>query len=251
VISGDLAIVCVGSAGVDIFDLSTPYLPVLVSTINTSGLAITAGVAGDLIYVADWDDVETYDISNPSAPFQVGGEDTPVRAMGLAARSDLVVVADWSQVRLYTPGPSTRGDLQVSVESIDFGFVEVGAIVDTTFTLGNTGGAPINVSEIREFNASFMVLTPTPLVIPAGSSVDITVRFNHSAPGYEATFIRITSDDSDEDLITFPISGDDDPIWLDVGNLAPNWVHIDQGAVVHQLQENLGRIVVMAFFANW
>ncbi len=250
-IDGTTAVVSVGSAGLDIYDLTNPAAPLLVSTINTSGLAITAAIAGNLVYVADWDDVEVFDLSNPAAPVLVGGEDTPVRAMGLDARPDLVVVADWSRLRLYSTGPSTRGDIHVPVESIDLGFVTVGSVVDTTFALSNTGNAPINVTSVQDFGANFQILTPGPFVIPAGGAVDITIRFNHLTAGFESTFIRIDSDDSDEAQITFPISADDDPIWLDIGNPAPNWTHLDMDGVFHQLADQKGRIVVMAFFANW
>ena len=250
-VDGTTAVVSVGSAGLDIYDLSNPLAPVLVGTANTSGLAITAVIVGNLVYVADWDDVETFDISIPAAPVLVGGEDTPVRAMGLDARADLVVVADRSRLRLYSTGPSSRGDIHVPVDSIDLGFVTAGSVVDTTFTVSNTGSAPITLTNVQDFGANFQVLTPGPFVIPAGGSVDITIRFTHLAAGFESTFIRLDSYDSDEPQITFPISADDNPIWLDVGNPAPNWTHLDMGGVFHQLTDQKGRIVVMAFFANW
>ena len=95
--------------------------------------------------------------------------------------------------------------------------------------------------------ANFQVLTPGPFVIPAGGSVDITIRFTHLAAGFESTFIRLDSDDSDEPQITFPISADDNPTWLDVGNPAPNWALLDMDGVFHQLADEKGRVVVMGF----
>ncbi len=250
-LGGNFAVVCVGSAGLDVFDLTDPAAPVLVSTINTSGLAITAAVAGDLVYVADWDDVETFDVSNPALPVAIGGEDTPVRAMGLDARPDLVVVADWSRLRLYRPGPSSRADILVPVDGIDLGFVPFGATVDTTIIIGNTGNAPLNVSSVEDFGTNFEILTPGPFMIPVGGTAAVTIRLNHLTDGFESTFIRVNSDDSDEAAITFPISADDNPSWLDVGNEAPAWAHLDMDGVLHQLSDHKGRVVVMAFFANW
>ncbi len=251
VISGPTAVVCTGSAGIDIFDLSNPVAPVLVGSANTSGLAITAGIAGNIVYVADWDDIEAFDISNPALPVPVGGEDTPVRAMGLAARLGLVAVADWSRFRLYRPGPSALGDIQVTVESINLGNVAVGATVDTTFTIGNTGGGPVNVSMVEDFGANFSILDPGPFTIPAGGTVDVGVRYSHPVEGYDATFIKITSDDTDEYSISFPIQADDSPLLLAVGEVAPEFTHFDAGGVRHKLSNYYGRVVVMAFFANW
>lgn len=250
-VEGDVAAVSVGSAGLDVFDISNPLAPVLLSNINTSGLAITADVVGNLVYVADWDDVETFDLTNPAVPVPLGGEDTPIRAMGLAARADLVVVTDWSRLRTYRPGPSTRADIQVSVDHMDLGAVPVGATVDTTFTIGNTGGAPLQVTDVAEFGANFEVLTAVPLTIPAGGVAEISLRFTHLTAGYEATFVRILSADTDESQITFPLTADDNPNLLDVGNEAPNWAHVDRDGILHQLSDYKGRVVVMAFFANW
>ena len=251
VVAGPTAVVCSGSAGIDIFDLSNPAAPVLVGWVNTSGLAITAAIAGNIVYVADWDDVEAFDISNPALPTPVGGEDTPVRAMGLDARLGLVAVADWSRFRLYRTGQSTRGDIQVTVESINFGNVAVGATVDTTFTIGNTGGAPLNVSLVEDFGANFSILDPGPFIIPVGGTVDVGVRYFHPEAGYDATFIKISSDDTDEASVTFPVQADDSPILLALGNVAPDFTHFDAGLVRHKLSNYYGRVVVMAFFANW
>ena len=109
----------------------------------------------------------------------------------------------------------------------------------------------MTVNSVEEFGTNFEILTPGPFVIPAGGTADITIRLNHLVAGFESTFIRITSDDSDEAQITFPISADDNPSVLDIGNEAPNWTHLDMDQVFHQLTDYRGRIVVMAFFANW
>ncbi len=255
VLDGTTAAVCVGSAGVDLFDLTSPLNPTLLNTVNTSGLAITAGIADGVVYVADWDDVEAYDISNPAVPVQIGGEDTPVRAMGLAARPNLVVVADWSRLRLYRPGASTRGDIHVPVDGINLGLISPGAVVDTTITISNTGNAPIQIAAIEEFGTNFEIIVPGPsdfpVEIPTGGSVDVTIRLNHIASGFESTFVRLTSDDSDENMVSFPISADDNPNFLNLNEFGYKWTHTDMDGVTHTLTNNLGRIVVMAFFANW
>ena len=250
-VTGDLAVVANGSAGVDIFDISDPADPFLVSTFNTSGLAITLDATGDLVFVADWDDVEVIDVSNPAAPTSGGWENTPVRAMGLAAEGDLVVVADWSRIRLYRYGPTTRGDIDLSVAGIAFGNVPVGVTVDTTFTVSNTGGGVIDVTEVIEFGDNFVVQPPNAFMVAPGESHEVTVSFTHAVPGYDATFLRVDSDDQDEWRITLPLTADDNPDYLDIGEQAPDFSHTDRDGVVHNLSDYRGRVVVMAFFANW
>ena len=250
-ISGTTAVVCSGSAGIDIFDVGDPAGPVLVGSVNTSGLAITAAIDGNLVHVADWDDVETFDITNPAVPVPVGGEDTPVRAMGLAAQNGLVAVTDWSRLRLYSSGPTTRGDIQLSVESINFGSIAVGATIDTTFTIGNTGGGPVEVSLVEDFSDNFTVLDPGPFTIPVGGTVEVGLSFFHAAAGYDATFIKVSSDDTDEDEITFPVQADDSPLLLVLGESAPDFTHLDSGGVSHSLFDYRGRVVVLAFLTSW
>jgi len=251
VVGSNLAVVCCGSAGIDIFTLDDPANPLRVGHANTSSLAITADLIGTTVYVADWDDVETFDLSNPSLPLPAGGENTPVRAMGLAARDDLVYVADWSHLRLYRTGPSTFGDIEVTVDHLDFGNIPVGSFRDTTFTIGNTGGQDLNIDQIMDFSDSYTITTPTSFTIAPGQSEEVGIRFEHLNAGYEGTFLRISSDDKDESIVSFPMTADDNPGSLNIGEEAPYFSLTDMGGIVHTLLENQGRVVVMAFFANW
>ena len=248
---GDLAVVANGSAGIEIFDISDPTNVVQVGVANTSGLAITLDVVGDLVYVADWDDVEVFDISNPAAPELVGWENTPVRAMGLAANEEVIVVADWSRLRLYRFGPTTRADIDVSVTRIAFGDVPNGATVDTTFTVRNTGDGILSINEMLEFGDNFVIEPPTTFLLDPGESHEVTLSYTQANPGYDATFLRIRSNDVDEAQIIFPISADNDPNRLDLGEPAPEFTFLDIDGVWHSLSDYQGRIVVLAFFANW
>jgi len=252
VVVGDgLLVVCCGSAGIDVFTLDDPANPVLAGHANTSGLAITASVAGSTVYVADWDDVEAFDLSNPSNPVFAGGENTPFRAMGLAAKDDLVVVADWSRVRTYRTGPTLSPDIEVSVEEIVFNHVPLGGMRDTTFTIGNTGGSDLAVGSITVFSASFEVTTENSFILQPGQTREVGLRFSHVEFGFDGTFLRIDSADSDEAVILMPISGDNNPNNLDLGQPAPDFTLTDMGGVVHNLHDYQGRVVVLAFFANW
>ena len=63
--------------------------------------------------------------------------------------------------------------------------------------------------------------------------------------------MRIDSNDPDEDVILFPMTGDDNPDNLDLGQPAPDFTLTDMEGVTHNLHDLQGRVVVMAFFANW
>ena len=247
---GDVAAIVSGSAGLELVDISDPANPVQLSHHDTSALAITVAVDGDRAYVADWDDIEVVDISNPTAPVAVGRENTPVRVMGLAARDDLVYVADWSTMRIYDFGPSTRGDVELPV-TIAFGDVPVGTVVDTMLTVANTGGGVLNVTDIQTFDDAFTLTPPLSFALAPGESRDVPLRYNNQVPGFDVTFVRVDSDDSDEPQMNVPVTGEPAPGDLELGDAAPNFVLFDMDGKPHRLSQYRGRVVVLAFFANW
>ena len=234
-VEGSLAAVAAGSGGVDLYDVTDPATVVYLATVDTPGLAMAAALTGNLLYVADYHTIEVYDVSAPTAPTFAGWEDTPVRAMGLDAASDLAVVADWSSVRFYRQGTSTRGDIHVAISSIAFGAVAAGTVADTTFEIANTGGAPLQINEIVEFGEAFSLSEPTSFSLAPGTSAEITLTFAPEVEGYDATFVRIESDDLDEDTITFPVTADDQPWVLEVGDEAPDFTLNDIGGAPHAL----------------
>jgi hypothetical protein len=95
-LSGTLAYVAAGSAGLYIIDIANPAAPAIVSQLNTSGtsfgLALTAGRA----YLADGEaGLHIVDVSNPAAPAILGTCNTAGRAFGVAIRGNGVAyVAD-------------------------------------------------------------------------------------------------------------------------------------------------------------
>ena len=250
-VDGGLVAVTGGSAGLSLFTLDDPRAPVFAANANTSGLAIGVSLTDGLAYVADWDDVETFSVTDPANPVPVGGENTPVRAMGLAARPNLVVVADWSRLRCYTPGQTPFGDVEIPETGLDFGVVPLGSFKDLTLTLGNTGSGPVTLTGIFEYGDNFEILTPVAGVIPVGGTFDVTVRFTPAFVGHDASFLDIQSDDSDESSVLVSLNADNEPVGLDVGDMAPDFTLQDMDGVSHNLFSYRGKVVILAFFANW
>ena len=247
---GDVAVVASGSVGLELFDVSDPANPLLLSVYNTSGLAATIDVDGDLVFVADWDDVEVVDISVPTAPVAAGNENTPVRAMGLAAAAGKIYVADWARFRIYDYGFTSRGDIEIP-KWFEFPPIPPGGTVDTTFTVGNTGGGVLTVTDIQIFNDDFEFTPPLSFTVPPGGTVEVPFSYHNDAFGEDITFMRVDSDDTDEGESTLPVIGEPDPSELDLGEPAPLFVLTDLDGVVHDLEQYQGRVVVLAFFANW
>ncbi len=246
-----LITVACGSAGVDLFDASDPAAPVWAGNYDSSGLAIGVSIANGRCYVADWDDFEVIDLDWPASPGPAGFEQTPVRAMGLAAADDRVFVADWSRFRIYDYGEPSDADLALDEDRMVFPDAPIGVTVDTTITVRNTGGATLDVMNIETFAGQFTVDPPLSFSLTSGESRDIGLHYTRQSSGYEATFLRVQSSDTDEAQISIPLTAHDDPNHLDIGEPAPAFTLLDMDGATHRLSDYLGKVVVLAFFANW
>ncbi len=249
-LAGDVAVLAAGSTGLVTVDVSTPLDPTPLAVYDTSAMAATVAVDGDLAFVADWDDVEVVDISAPGTPVAAGLENTPGRAMGLDAIDGRIYVADWARLRIFDHGPTTRGDIEVP-RWFEFGPTPPGTATDTVFTITNTGGGPLTVHDIEVFDDVFEFTPPLSFTVDAGESRDVPMRYTNPGFGVDLTFMQVHSDDTDESVVSLPVVGEPDPDELDVGEPAPPFTLVDLDGVTHELSQYLGRVVVLAFFANW
>ncbi len=250
-VEGDLAAVALGSAGVDILDVADPTNIAWLGNFNTSGLAMSLAATGDTLYVADWDDVEVIDLSFPESPSRMGFEFAPVRAMGLAAWNERVYLADWSIAVGYQFGTTYEGDVHLPFRELTFAGVPVGDSEQQAFQVMNTGGGPLTVDNVETFGSTFTVEPPSSFVVPAGEIHEVILTFTPDHPGFDGTFVRVETDDADESTITFPVTADDNPSALDLGEAAPGFTYEDLDGTLHSLSNYLGQVVVLAFFSNW
>ncbi len=91
-----------------------------------------------------------------------------------------------------------------------FGNTTVGAAVTRTFTITNTGNAPLSLSTINAANlpAGFSLVSNIPTTsLAAGASTSFTVRLNATAAGSFGGTLSIVSNDSDESPYDLVLSG--------------------------------------------
>jgi hypothetical protein len=92
---GNYACVTAGGAGLQVFDITSPGLPVWRGTYDTSGDAQDVAVSGNYAYVADGEaGLQVIDISNKANPQRVGGYDTFGNAHDVAISGNYAYVAD-------------------------------------------------------------------------------------------------------------------------------------------------------------
>ncbi|MDZ8225613.1 choice-of-anchor D domain-containing protein [Nostoc sp. ChiVER01] len=95
-----------------------------------------------------------------------------------------------------------------STTAIDFGNVAFGSTVTKTFTIKNIGTATLNLSNLKLPNG-FSLVGDFPYTVAANDSRNITVALNTNTPTpgtYSGSF-SLTTNDSDEGLFDFAISG--------------------------------------------
>ena len=95
-ITGDLAYVATGTAGLQIVNVSDPEnLDVIAYWDDNPGGAYGVTVSGDYAYVADGEcGLCVVNISDPENPVEAGHVDTPGHAFGVAVSGDYAYIAD-------------------------------------------------------------------------------------------------------------------------------------------------------------
>jgi hypothetical protein len=108
-------------------------------------------------------------------------------------------------------------DIEVALDPLDFGRVDVGQHLDKALTVRNTGTGDLRGDPITSTNPLFSVVSPTGAftLTPKGER-GVTVRFSPTAPGAQSGVLSIASNDPDPDERTRTID------LLGVGQGVPN-----------------------------
>ena len=89
-VQGDYAYVAATTSGLQVVDITTPELPVIVGGVDTPDCAHGVAVQGNYAYVADrYSGLQVVDITTPELPVIVGGVDTPSNAYDVFPASNV------------------------------------------------------------------------------------------------------------------------------------------------------------------
>ena len=146
--------------------------------------------------------------ANANGVWQVIVEDGSPGAGGSVSSLELGLssYAGAPEIALVSPlGTTLSNGAEVSFASTT-GVIEV----DRTFTIRNTGLAPlfsVGVTIAGADASEFSVLTPPPTAIAPGVSATFTVRFEPSSSGLKTAALRLASNDADENPTNLILSG--------------------------------------------
>lgn len=114
---------------------------------------------------------------------------------------------------LPAPEIAVLGNGQVIADGTDFGGLALGGTVIRTFTISNSGGAPLDLTGTPAINLSgdgagdFSVLAQPEASVGPNSVVTFQVHFTPSDVGTRVATVTIANSDSDENPYEFAIQG--------------------------------------------
>ena len=179
---------------------STQYQTLTINNVGATDLIITS--VQRLMGSADFTV-----LANPSTPLSLSpGEDidftiafAPTGPAGLERATIRIITNDPSAPIVDLPAMGTigSGSLATAIANAgSFGNVCLGSIADQLLTINNRGTCQLSIRNVTG-SPDFLAPTATfPLLVAAGDSIDVVVRFQPSAPfGGKAGTITIVSDD--------------------------------------------------------
>lgn len=117
-------------------------------------------------------------------------------------------------------GQSAAIELQAWPSLVDFGAVAVGDIATASVTVENIGTVDATVESATVVDADFASTASTPLVVPAGGSVELPLTFTPSTTSADETQLQILTSEGTTRVVT--LRGNDcehgDPARYDVDN---------------------------------
>lgn len=209
--AGTLNISGINFSGVNASEFTVvgaPTLPLSIATGATQTISVrfapmASGSRNATIHIVNSDVNETnYD-------FALSGTGIEIPEINLQGNSTNIIDGD------ATPG---------TTNNTDFGNANIGTTVSKVFVIQNTGLGNLTVTGINftGANASDFALTgaPTfPVTIATAASYSVTATFNPSALGTRNATMNVNSNDADESLYEFAVSGNGIP-GLSVGTLS-------------------------------
>jgi len=237
--------IALGSVGVSAYDISLT-IPSFIDKYDTSALANRIDIFNGKVAVSDWDDVEVLSLSDESFDL-VGYKSNGRRTMAIATRENHIYSAEWNSVQVFEYNPVEGPDIDISTWELNYDYTEPGTSSMLSLEIINNGSAYLDISSIYPTNNSFY-MDSVPSGLNAGQSSTIDVYYNATDANASGS-IRIYTNDIDENELICETNGNIDG--ANIGSSATDFTldYIANGIGEFTLSNNLGKVVVLAFFS--
>ena len=238
--------VALGSDGVDIYNFSDPENPTFLDNYNTNTLANRISPFEDKLAVSDWDDVDILQWDGNSLN-RVGYKNTGNRTMAIATKDNYIYSAEWASIQAFEFGEISGADVDLNTLELNYPYVEDGDSYSLSLEIINNGNSTLIIDDDYLTNGDFELINQLNNLEPNQSQL-IEIAYNASNLNSAGVY-RIYTNDSDQPLVMCETNGNIDG--ANIGEPAIDFEldYVANGQGTFKLSEQLGKVIVIAFFA--
>ena len=241
-----LLFIAEGSDGLSVYNISNINQPIFLDQYDTDGLTNKIAFFNNKIAVSDWLDVKIFEWNGSSLEL-IGYKNTGKRTMAIATRDSIIFSAEWQHLQTFSFGEIQQADLDISSWDISFPLLEIEESDTIDLVFENNGNSVLNISNFYINHSDFEIINLPDIIYPEEI---IPAKLIYTKSDLNASgILQLSSNDPDESEIEISLVGNYEGGI--VGASAPDFTLpiAGNGDGYFNLNEQLGKIVVIAFFA--
>lgn len=246
VLDSPLMYVALGSEGVDVYDITEMGNPQFLDNFNTNTMANRISAFDGKLAVSDWDDIDVLEWDGSSLN-HVGYKNTGNRTMAIATKDEYIYSAEWASIQAFKFGEISGADIDLSTLELNYPFVENGDEYTLSLTVMNNGNSQLIIEDDYTTNSHFQFVSGLNNLQPGESQI-IDIVYTASNLNSAGVY-RIYTNDEDEHLVMCETNGNNDGANIGEPAMDFNLEIVANGEGNFQLSDQLGKVVVIAFFA--
>ena len=238
--------VALGSDGVDIYDLYNLESPIFLDNYNTNTLANRISPFENKLAVSDWDDVDVLEWDGNSLN-RVGYKNTGNRTMAIATKDNYIYSAEWASIQAFEFGPVNGPDIDLNTLELNYPYVNDGDSYSLSVEVINNGNSTLNIVDDYVTNSHFEIVNQLNDLEP-NQSQTVEIIYNASDLNSAGAY-RIYTNDPDQPMVMCETNGNIDGANIGESAIDFELDYIANGQGSFRLSDQLGKVVVIAFFA--
>ena len=178
---------------------------------------------------------------------RVGYKNTGNRTMAIATKDNYIYSAEWASVQAFEFEEISGADIDLNTLELNYPYVEDGESFSLELEVINNGNSTLIIEDDYLTNSDFEIVNPLNDLEPNQSQI-VEIIYNASDINAAGVY-RIYTSDSDEPLVMCETNGNIDG--ANIGEPAIDFEldYVANGQGSFKLSDQLGKVVVIAFFA--
>lgn len=258
VLVGDYAYTASGVAGMEVIDVSDPGAAHVVRRMDTPGSAIGIAAEHPHVVIADWNQVLLFRLDDPAAPTRVGHQrpyatagfpDASGRVLDVALSGNTVFMAEWRNIQAHQIIEGAQSADLLALDTVELPRAAAGDTSVATLAFENLGERDLEISGVH-IDPPFIASLSHDTVAPGGGAL-VSIGFTAPSEAAERGLLIIGSNDPDAPELRVPVRAN--LPGLRTGDAVPPGIAFTDLAtgVERRLDEQLGQVVLLAYFATF